>query len=156
MPFSANYRRVRGPQNPQWRFFLSRMAVMALAVCIIYVLFCNTAAKQIQSLLPTFDDSNPSFPFTNYRAAVNLTGQKFWASINRGFKCPITLLSKVGVSPEQSESNGKFVCGFRNLAKLQSKLTEKTPPCVVYSFTLEGESYFENEFLDKTNCSVYQ
>jgi len=42
---------------------------------------------------------------------------------------------------------GKWVCGLERIAK--------KPKCVVYSFGVNGESSFEAEILDRTNCDVY-
>ncbi|KDQ10559.1 hypothetical protein BOTBODRAFT_36088 [Botryobasidium botryosum FD-172 SS1] len=42
---------------------------------------------------------------------------------------------------------GKWVCGLEKIAKKDD--------CVVYSFGVNGESSFEAEILDRTNCNVY-
>ena len=44
---------------------------------------------------------------------------------------------------------GKFVCGLSALARLPEE------ECVLYSFGVNGESSFEAEVLQKTNCKAY-
>lgn len=42
---------------------------------------------------------------------------------------------------------GKWVCGMSRIAK--------KPDCVVYSFGINGESSFEAEVLDRTECQLW-
>lgn len=66
----------------------------------------------------------------------------FWDHFAPTTSCPFALrrLGKVG-------DGGKWICGLKEIAK--------KPECVAYSFGVAGETSFEQELLDTTNCTLY-
>ncbi len=157
MPIFTNNRRLRVPQNP-FAKIAYKVALTLLVAIIFFVLFAKLTVSRYNNN-PYFEDDDPDisgssdFRFTNYQAAINKTGTRFWNAIKPGFYCPKDQLTKVGISGEKEDS-GKWLCGLKNLAKLE-QIKGSKPPCVVYSFVYEGEGYLEAEILQQTNCSVY-
>lgn len=156
MPIYTNNRRLRVPQHP-FAKIAYKVALSLLVAIIFFVLFTKLTVTRYSS--PYFDDDDPDisgssdFQFTNYRAAINKTGARFWRAIKPAFYCPRDQLTKVGINGEK-EVSGKWICGLKNLAKLE-QIEGSKPPCVIYSFVYESEGYLEAEILQQTNCSVY-
>lgn len=66
----------------------------------------------------------------------------FWDYFVPTLTCPF-LIERVGGIGD----GGKLVCGLEEIAT--------KPSCVVYSFGVGGDSSFEKEVLDRTNCSIF-
>lgn len=164
----SHYTNIRRRKNRKlsWLNAISFLIFMfSGGICLVYSLLVITtpSVKTVTTSLlaiPVDDDSGPFIPFTNYRTAVLSTSkQDFWQSITPSFRCPSEM--KVGVVPKKynTGSNGMFVCGRQKLGKISKNKSIDTwdsPNCLVYSFTLEGNSFFEVDLLKNTKCSVNQ
>ncbi|CAL8097743.1 unnamed protein product [Orchesella dallaii] len=66
-----------------------------------------------------------------------------WKLLTPSYTCPYGL-TRVG----RDGDGGKWVCGVE-------RLTTGAEPCVTYSFGVSGDSSFEADLLQRTNCIIY-
>lgn len=84
-----------------------------------------------------------TFPFTLFRLPTKNMKQ-YWEDLRPGFSCPPHLLKETGHLMKNAQ---KWTCGLSNLGRYKT--------CVVYSFGVGRNSFFEEEVLSNTHCEVY-
>lgn len=97
-----------------------------------------------------FDKSAPLFiRYPSYSKCEDLRGKEFWKCFQNGHLCPPELLLRLG----SFKDGRKWTCGVAHLGNLS--VQEETFRCVAYSFGIAGDSSFEAELLQLTNCQVF-
>ncbi|CAL8112369.1 unnamed protein product [Orchesella dallaii] len=79
--------------------------------------------------------------------------KSFWTSIKKTVGCPSKYIKLTG-GKNKWDDGGKWTCGLKQIGNTPLAC-DPSKPCALFSFGVNGNSFFEAEVLAKTCCNIY-